>query len=503
MKMKLALILLIVCLGSCLAQDNSKPNILLITVDDMSCDSVSSFGCLIKDITPNIDKLASQGLRFKKAHVQVGNCYPSRNVMLTGRYPHNSRVEGFYQVKNIKYPVACDLMKSGGYYTAIRGKVNHSTPYQPYDWDEDLTILEEGKKAHMKDATSYYDSTKRGINTAKAAKKPFFINVNISDPHKPFWKPGDSHPTSKIYKAEDVSVPGFLHDDPIIRKELALYYSSVRRADDCVGAIMKALEESGLLNSTVVFFLSDHGMPLPFAKTQLYHHSTNTPLIVSWPSVTKPGSINDFYMVSAVDLLPTFLRIAEIKDPEGTGNLGLRGIQGRSFLPIIKGSLNPPVSSVIFKEYNENSGGIRNPMRGVQTPQYLYLFNPWSNGKRAMATATNGTATWKRMLELASENETIRKRVDVMRYRTVEELYDINNDPDCLHNLAKSKEHQKTIKDLRQRLHDWMKTTNDHALTAFAERNDPEKMESYIKTVQTESDLRRKNKRKKRRNKKA
>ena len=266
---------------------------------------------------------------------------------------------------------------------------------------------------------------------------------------------------------------------------------------------MKALEESGLLNSTVVFFLSDHGMPLPFAKTQLYHHSTNTPLIVSWPSVTKPGSINDFYMVSAVDLLPTFLRIAEIKDPEGTGNLGLRGIQGRSFLPIIKGSLNPPVSSVIFKEYNENSGGIRNPMRGVQTPQYLYLFNPWSNGKRAMATATNGTATWKRMLELASENETIRKRVDVMRYRTVEELYDINNDPDCLHNLAKSKEHQKTIKDLRQRLHDWMKTTNDHALTAFAERNDPEKMESYIKTVQTESDLRRKNKRKKRRNKKA
>ena len=482
---------------------SAKTNILLITVDDMSCDSVGSFGSTIKDITPNIDKLSSQGLRFKKAHVQVGNCYPSRNVMLSGRYPHTSQVEGFYQVKNIKYPVLCDLMKGGGYYTAIRGKVNHSTPFQPYDWDEDLTVLKDGKKAHIKDASSYYDSTIRGINAAKMAKKPFFINVNISDPHKPFWKPGDPHPTSKIYKAEDVPVPGFLHDDPIIRKELALYYSSVRRADDCVGAIMKALEESGLLNSTVVFFLSDHGMPLPFAKTQLYHHSTNTPLIVSWPGVTKPGSINDFYMVSAVDLLPTFLRIAEIKDPEGTGNLGLRGIQGRSFLPIIKGSLNPPVSSVIFKEYNENSGGIRNPMRGVQTPEYLYLFNPWSNGKRAMATATNGTATWKRMLELASENETIRKRVDVMRYRTVEELYDINNDPDCLHNLAKSKEHQKTIKDLRQRLHDWMKTTNDHAITAFAGRNDPEKMESYIKTVQTESDLRRNKKRKKRRNKKA
>jgi N-sulfoglucosamine sulfohydrolase len=201
-------------------------------------------------------------------------------------------------------------------------------------------------------------------------------------------------------------------------------------------------------------------------------------------------------MVSAVDLLPTFLHIAEIKSPTGPG-----GIQGRSFLPvirpIIRGSLKPPLSGVIFKEYNENSGGIRNPMRGVQTTQYLYLFNPWSNGKRTMATATNGTATWKRMLELASKNEAIRKRVDVMRYRTVEELYDINNDPDCLHNLAKSKEHQKTIKDLRQALHDWMKVTSDHAITAFTAHNDPEKMESYIKTVQTESDLRRKNKRKK------
>ncbi|NIP96471.1 MAG: sulfatase-like hydrolase/transferase, partial [Akkermansiaceae bacterium] len=79
---------------------------------------------------------ASQGLRFDYAHVQVGNCYPSRNVMFSGRYPHNTGVEGFYQVKPIDYLVMCDLMKAGGYYTAIRGKVNHSTPYQPYAWDD-------------------------------------------------------------------------------------------------------------------------------------------------------------------------------------------------------------------------------------------------------------------------------------------------------------------------------------------------------------------------------
>ena len=464
------------------ASSSAKTNILLITVDDMSCDSVGSFGCAINDITPNIDKLAKQGLRFKKAHVQVGNCYPSRNVMLSGRYPHTSKVEGFYQIKNIKYPVLCDLMKGGGYYTAIRGKVNHSTPYQPYDWDEDLTLLKDGKKAHMKDASSYYASTKRGIKNAKSANKPFFLNINISDPHKPFWKPGDNHPTSKIYKANDVPVPGFLHDDPTIRKELALYYSSVRRADDCVGAIIKALKESKSFDSTAVFFLSDHGMPLPFAKTQLYHHSTNTPLIVSWPGVTQSGAINNSHMVSAIDLLPTFLDIAEIEE--------LENLQGRTFLPLIKGD-KQSLRNVIFKEYNENAGGFRNPMRGVQTHQYLYLFNPWSNGKRTMATATNGTATWKRMLILAKQNEDIKQRVDVMRFRTTEELYDISKDPDCLHNLAQSKDHQNTIKNLRKTLHEWMKKTNDHALISF-DPNNSEVMEAYVQSKQLESDNRRK-----------
>ena len=146
---------------------------------------------------------------------------------------------------------------------------------------------------------------------------------------------------------------------------------------------------------------------------------------------------------------------------------------------------------MIFKEYNENAGGFRNPMRGVQTHQYLYLFNPWSNGKRTMATATNGTATWKRMLILAKQNENIKKRVDVMRFRTTEELYDINKDPDCLHNLAQSKDHQNTIKSLRKTLQEWMKETNDHALVSF-DPNNSEVMEAYVQSKQLESDNRRK-----------
>jgi N-sulfoglucosamine sulfohydrolase len=105
-----------------------RPNVLLITMDDLSCDSVGAFGCRLKDTTPNIDRLASQSLHFAHAHVQVGNCMPSRNVMFSGRYPHTNRVEGFYQVREPGYPVLADLLKEAGYFTGIRGKVSHSTP---------------------------------------------------------------------------------------------------------------------------------------------------------------------------------------------------------------------------------------------------------------------------------------------------------------------------------------------------------------------------------------
>ncbi len=168
----IAILLVCLCLPQSLSADEINPNILIVTVDDMSCDSVGAFGCELPGTTPNIDQLAARGRRYHYAHVQVGNCYPSRNVMFSGRYPHNTGVEGFYQVKNPDYPHLVDAMKAGGYFVGIRGKVAHSTPYQPYAWDVDLTILD-GKKQDVKNAQSYYDSTKRGIELAKRPKNLF------------------------------------------------------------------------------------------------------------------------------------------------------------------------------------------------------------------------------------------------------------------------------------------------------------------------------------------
>ncbi len=463
-----------------------RPNILYITVDDMSCDSIGAFGCKLEGTTPNIDRLASQGLRFNYAHVQVGNCMPSRNVMYSGRYPHNNRVEGFYQVRDADYPVLADLMQQAGYFTGIRGKVSHSTPYHPYPaWDVVLDTLPDGTQAHPKNIESYYQSARQGIAEAKAAGKPFCLIINISDPHKPFYAEGrrgetvpDPNVPSRVYTPDEVPIPGFLFDDPVVRKELAHYYSSVRRADDCAGAVLKALTESGQEANTLVMFVSDHGMPLPFAKTQLYHHSTRTPWIVRWPGVVSPGAADDRHMISAVDLLPTLLDATGIAHPPG--------LDGRSFLPLLKGETRDG-RDLVIKEYNENAGGNRSPMRAVQTRTHLYIFNPWSDGRRIMATATAGTPTFRRMKELAETDPKIAARVDLIQHRVPEEAYYVLEDPDALDNLIGDPASQDEINRLRGELEAWMKRTGDPLLEVFQNRHDSAIREAYMARVEKES----------------
>lgn len=477
-----------------LSADANRPNFLIVTVDDMNCDSVGAFGCKLADTTPNIDALAAEGLRYHYAHVQVGNCYPSRNVMFSGRYPHNTGVEGFYQVKKTTYPHLVDAMQSGGYFVGIRGKVSHSTPYQPYDWDSDLTIID-GKKQDVKNARSYYQSTLRGIELANEANKPFCLSINISDPHKPFYAMSgkgevvpDANKPTRVFKPSEVPIPGFLFDHPDVRLELAHYYSSVRRADDCFGEIIKALDESGKRENTVIMFLSDHGMPLPFAKTALWHHSTRTPWIVAWPGVTKPDTVDRNHMISAVDLMPTVLDIAGIKHPAG--------FDGRSFMSTIRGEKQPD-RNMVYKVYNENSGGNRSPMRSVDSKRFGYLFNPWSDGKRVFKTATTGTMTYRAMQKIAASDDAIAARLQHFRHNVLEEFYDYENDPDALNNLIDDPKYAEQLEQHRAAMKRFMEQSNDPMLETFLNRNDAEKVNAYVNKVQAESDARRKNRKKK------
>jgi N-sulfoglucosamine sulfohydrolase len=460
-------------------------NVLLITADDLSCDSLGAFGCKLADTSPNLDWLARQGMRFEYAHVVCANCMPSRNALLSGRYPHNNHVEGFYKVPDPDYPVMADLMKAAGYFTAIRHKVGHSTPYTPYPaWDLVLDRNRGQGPLDAKDASTYKTSTERGIAAAKAADKPFCLVINIADPHKPFYSEGrgknvrDPNEPSRVFKPKEVPIPGYLFDDPVVRTEMAHYFSSVRRADDAVGGILKALDESGQTDRTIVIFLSDHGMGMPFVKTQLYHRSTQTPLIVRWPGVTKAGAVDRQHLISAVDFLPTLLDIVGIKYPDG--------LDGRTFEPLLHGRSQKDREYAI-KEYNENSGGFRDPMRAVETKRYLYIFNPWSNGERRMRTATQGTFTYARMQQLAKTDTAMAKRLDAFDHRVLEELYDVENDPDCLTNLIDDSAHKNDVAELRATLEKWMEKTGDPVLDVFRHRDDLAVREAYMKKIEQES----------------
>ena len=460
----------------------ARPNVLFITMDDMSCDSVGIYGCKVPGTTPNMDKLAAQCLRFTYAHSQVGNCMPTRNVIASGRYPHNNRVEGFYEVRNPGYNTLSDFMKAGGYFTGIRGKVSHSTPYSPYPgWDVVLDTLPDGSQAHPKNVASYYASAKHGMALAKKAGKPFCLNINISDPHKPFWnengKPEENKP-SRTFTAEEVKVPGFLPDDRAVRGELALYYSSVRRGDDCLGEVLRALKESGEDERTVIIFLSDHGMPLPFAKTQLYFHSTRTPWMFRWPGITKPGTVDDRHLVSFVDLLPTLLDIVDLPKPDG--------LDGRSFAPVLRGERQEGREFAVT-EYNENSGGNRHPMRSIVTKDFAYIFNPWSNGERVMATATKGTVTYRRMQALAKTDPKVAARLKFFDRRVPEELYNYSADVDALENLVDRPEYRAERDRLTKQLEAWMVKTKDPMLEVFRARHDPKAREAYMQIVEREA----------------
>jgi N-sulfoglucosamine sulfohydrolase len=274
-----------------------------------------------------------------------------------------------------------------------------------------------------------------------------------------------------VYRAEEVQVPGYLSDDPVMRKELAHYYSSVRRADDAVGQVLEALERSGESENTLVILLADHGMPFPFAKTQLYHHSTRTPLVVRWPQVINAGSIDTKHMVSAVDILPTIL--------DGIGVDIPQGVEGRSFFTLLKGNTQEDREWVI-KEYNENAAGDRTPMRAVESHRFLYIFNPWSNGIRVMRSATKNTQSHKRMLELAKDDATIARRLAMLDHRVLEEFYDIQVDPDCLVNLIGDPAYQSEIANYRAILEEWMRDTADPMFSTFVNRNDSQVLEDYM-----------------------
>jgi N-sulfoglucosamine sulfohydrolase len=451
---------------------SSRPNILLFTADDLHAESLRTYGSM-SDMTPNLDRFAKSGLVFNRAHVNAAICSPSRKIIATGLYGHNSGAMGFRLARK-GTPHLINTLHAAGYLTGVIDKVPHSTPHSDTQWDF-IKGKNAAETAHGRSPSLFYKHTKAFLEQSKTDNKPFYLMVNSRDPHRPYCSPDNlGHPKaeapSKFYTPEEVEIPGFLPDLPMVRSELASYQNSVHRMDDTFGRTMQALNESGLAGNTLVIFISDNGQATPFAKANTWYHASRTPMLVRLPGVVKPGRRDDTHFVSVVDFLPTFLEFTGVKGPAK--------LDGRSFLPLLKGETQTG-RDFVFTQIDSLASGAAYPMRCIQSKSKAYIYNPFSNGTRFYKNANEGK-TMQAMKTAAATDPAIAARIELFRHRVPEEFYDTVKDPNCLNNLIDDPEYKSEISAMKTTLEAWMVTATDPMLEAFQDLSNRETTEKVI-----------------------
>lgn len=447
-----------------LFSQDQKLNVLLFTADDLDRNSLGCYGSKVEDITPNLDKFAAEGLKVNHAYVNAAICAPSRAILATGLYGHNSGAMGFMKMKDgSRIPLIMEILRENNYEVGILGKVSHSTPKNEFKWDfaYDQHQLGDGRSP-----TLYYNRSKEFFQTCREKNRPFYFMVNSHDPHRPYFNPKEPNEKggevpSRIYAPEEIEIPGFVPDLPMVRTELSFYFNSVRRLDDTFGKVMQALEESGFKENTLVVFISDNGIAIPFAKCNAYYASNRTPWLVRWPGVTEPGTVDNKNFISEVDFFPTVLDALGINPPTQ--------LDGRSHLALYKGK-NLKNADMVFTQIDYKAGGGPVPMRSVQNDKYAYIFNGWFDGERVYGNNNEGMTM--RALENAAANDpAMADRVKLFRFRVLEEFYDLEKDPDCLKNLVNDQKCKKELDAMRREMSKRMAETNDPLLPVFENKN--------------------------------
>ena len=410
---------------------------------------------------------------------------------MTGRYPHRNGATGFYPVRP-EVPTLMESLKAAGYQLGIMAKIGHLAPDTKFPWDYKYDARELGQG---RDPALYYRSAKEFFAQAKQVRQAILPHGQLAGPAPSLGgqrgrdEPGrrasrarqkkakkaataaseeDSvageakyPPPARIYKPEEVAVPGFLPDLPDVRKEMAQYYSSAHRCDETVGEVLRALKESGLEDSTLVMFLSDNGISMPFAKSNCYLTSTRTPWLVRWPGKVKPGVVDTEHLISGIDFMPTILEAAGLPAPAG--------MDGRSFLPLLVGKEQSERERV-FTCYNDTSGRRPYPMRCLQTKQFGYIYNAWSDGTTRYQAEPMGGLTFKAMQKAAPQQKAVAERVEMLVHRVPEEFYDFAADTNALHNLIADPKCQDQIAQARKDMLRWMEQTQDPLLEQFRKR---------------------------------
>jgi len=461
---------------------NDTPlNILLITLDDMGYGTTGVEGSTVENITPNIDRLASQGMLITHGFVMSPICGPSRNALLSGRYPHCSgsmghgeQPPGDWQAPEVITPILSQYLHDKGYAT---GAILKNRRLLRNVFDVEYHERPFGVGHDDRSTESFFNRSLEFIQKTRSEGKPFFLYANPIDPHRPWvnteqertmleqWNPDNPYPDPPMkYSPESIEVPNFLPDLLEVRERLVPYYESLCRGDACIGAILRALEESGESENTLVIFLSDHGMGAPGAKLSLHHAGLRTPVIVRWPGHVEEGVVNTEAVVSSIDITPTII--------QATGLPEIEGIEGMSFLDLVLG-MNPDrerqYAYAASNYYNQSIPENFFPHRAIIDREYCYIWNSYVIRFKGEKKFSRG---YFDVIETCFNEDypEVFRKYSVFLDRPVEELYDLAKDPGCWHNLAGKQEYRETLNMYRERLLSEMKSTSDPELFLFTSK---------------------------------
>ncbi len=415
------------------AAADSPVNFVIFIADDQGEGDLGCYGHPVLE-TPNIDRLAAEGMRFNKAFLTISSCSPTRASFLTGRYPHSTGAEDLHEPLPADQKTLAWYLGRAGYHCMSVGKW-HLGDAERRNWNR---IVECDGRDTAREALALLGERPRD--------KPFFFWVATKDPHRPF----DPDAIDNPHEPAEVVVPPYLPDHPLIRKEIAQYYDEITRFDGHVGLIRGELEKQAVLDRTFIVYLSDNGMPFPRAKTTLYDSGIHTPLIVHCPKLVKPGTVQKG-LVSTIDVAPTVLELAQVEQTT---------MQGRSLVPMLK---DPSAAGrgAVFAEADWHD--FEQFTRAVRTERFLLVRNYYWDKPLWNSVDSINSITWQGFMEMHRVGKlTPAQRFLFAEPRPFEELYDLRSDPHSLDNVVDDPRCREELCNLRTLLDNWRVETADH-----------------------------------------
>ena len=443
-----------------------RPNVFLIHCHDLG----RYLGCYGHDVeTPNLDRLAADGVRFENHFCTAPQCSPSRASMMTGAHPHENGVMG---LAHMGWELDADWMTlpkylgDAGYSTHLLG-FQHEVPDRPERLGYDTANTETKRALELVDVVEeFLDDRVNSVGSADSADstddRPFFVSLGTEEPHRPFRREYVEDEVYERYDSDDVEPFPYLPDRPEVREDIAaLQALTTETLDRAFGRIRETIREAGIAEETLLVFTTDHGLAMPRAKGTCYDPGLGTALVMHQPGEIEGGRTYD-ELLSNVDLMPTLLDLLGIEPPED--------VAGRSFAPLVRGEDYEERDRI----YAEMTWHDRyNPMRAIRTGRFKYVRN-FSVLPRVFVPLDVVPTPSGRVVHEDFYVED----------RPREELYDLEADPHEQENLASDRplyesrstessepagshphpEYAEVLEDFRERLEDWMEATDDPLL---------------------------------------